>query len=114
MKQLTTIFSLLFILSLISVQNIAAQVQVRIGVPPPRAVVIERPVCPGRDYVWVDGHYIYDRYTRRDVWIPGQWEYIAPRRNDRRFEREDRHRGHGRSHESNQRFRKDRRYEKWD
>ena len=51
MKQLTTIFSLLFILSLISVQNIAAQVQVRIGVPPPRVVVIERPVCPGRDYV---------------------------------------------------------------
>ena len=81
MKHLTTISSLLFFISLFSIRTASAQlVEVRIGVPPPRprVVVVERPICPGRDYDWVEGHYVYDSYSRRDVWIPGQWVYVAP------------------------------------
>ncbi len=101
MKQLTTISSLLFILFLFSSENTFAQIQVQIGVPRPRVVVVERPPCPGRDYVWIEGHYVYDNYTRRDVWIPGQWEYVAPRYVSRRYEREE-HR-HGRGHDRDDR-----------
>ena len=110
MKHSTTISSLLFILFLLSVQSADAQIQVRIGVPPPRVVVVERSPCPGRDYVWIEGHYVYDRYTRRDVWIPGEWEYIEPRYS-RRFEKEDRHRGHGRGHDRDRDDRRGRRDE---
>lgn len=96
MRYVTTISSLLFILFLFSNQTASAQIQVRIGVPPPsrRVVVVERPPCPGRDYAWIEGHYVYDSYTRRDVWIPGQWEYVQPR-----YEQRGRGRGHGRGHE---------------
>jgi hypothetical protein len=96
MKPLTTISSLLFILFLFSAETTSAQIQVRIGVPRPRVVVIERPPCPGHDYVWVEGHYVYDSYTRRDIWIAGQWEYVEPRYESRR---EERHHGHGRGHD---------------
>jgi hypothetical protein len=81
MRHLTTFTSLLFTLFLFSAQTTSAQIEIRIGAPrPPRpVVVVERPPCPGRDYVWVEGHYVYDRYTRQNIWIAGQWEYIEPR-----------------------------------
>ena len=95
MKQLTTIFSLLFIL--FSSLAASAQIQVRIGVPrpQPRVVVVERPSCPGHDYVWVEGHYVYDSYTRRDVWIAGQWAYVEPPRYERGRGHKYGHRKHG-------------------
>lgn len=112
MKHVTTIASLLFFISLISIQTASAQlVEVRIGVPPPRprVVVVERPVCPSPDHVWVEGHRVYDSYTRRDVWIPGQWEYIAPPP-PRRYERDDHRHGHGRDNAPGQRKKRDGRY----
>ena len=85
MKHLTAISSLLFFIFLTSSQISSAQiVQVRIGLPPPPVVVVERPPCPGRDYVWIEGHYVYDDYTRHDIWVPGQWEYAQQRYNDNR------------------------------
>ena len=113
MKHLTTIFSFLFFLSAFFVQTASAQlVQVRIGVPPPprQVVVVERPVCPGRDYVWIEGHYVYDNYTRRDVWIPGQWEYIAPRHHGNKHGHDEHYRGRGRDYAPGQRNRRDGRY----
>ncbi len=112
MKHVTTIVSLLFFISLFSLQSVSAQlVEVRIGVPPPRprVVVVERPVCPSPDHVWVEGHWVYDSYTRRDVWIPGQWEYIAPPP-PRRYERDDHRHGHGRDNAPGQRKKRDGRY----
>lgn len=102
MRYVTTITSLLFILFLFSSQMTSAQIQVRIGVPPPRqVVVVERPPCPGRDYAWIEGHYVYDSYTRRDVWIPGQWEYVQPRYIQR---------GHGHRHGHERREERERYY----
>ncbi len=113
MKHLTTISSLLFIISLFSIQTASAQlVEVRIGVPPPRprVVVVERPVCPGPDYAWVEGHYVYDSYARRDVWIPGQWVYVTPPCPPTRYERKKHHHGHGRDYAPGQRKKRDERY----
>jgi hypothetical protein len=101
MRHVTTISSLLFILFLCSTQTVSAQlVQVRIGLPrpEPRVVVVERPPCPSHDHVWVEGHYVYDSYTRRDVWIPGQWAYVAPRCEPREHSHE---RGHAYGHRKN-------------
>ncbi|MBL7815226.1 MAG: YXWGXW repeat-containing protein [Saprospiraceae bacterium] len=112
MKHLTTVLNSLFFLCFFFVQNVSAQlVQVRIGAPPPpRVVVVERPPCPGRDYVWVEGHYVYDRYTRRDVWIPGQWEYAPPRCDSRGNDRH--HHGRGRDYAPGQRKKYDRYYDR--
>ena len=30
---------------------------------------------PGPDYIWIDGHYKYNRYGVL-VWVPGQWKRI--------------------------------------
>ena len=113
MKHITTISNLLFFVSLFSIQTAAAQlVEVRIGIPPPRprVVVVERPVCPSPDHVWVEGHYVFDSYSRRDVWIPGQWVYAAPPA-PRRYDRDDHHRhGRGRDYAPGQRKKKDKRY----
>ena len=112
MKHVTKISSLLFFISAISIQTVSAQlVEVRIGVPPPprpRVVVVERPVCPSPDHVWVEGHYIYDSYSRRDVWIPGQWVYVAPQCPPKHYKR-DKH-GHGRDYAPGQRKKRDGRY----
>ncbi len=113
MKHVTTIVSLLFFISLFSLQSVSAQlVEVRIGVPPPRprVVVVERPVCPSPDHVWVEGHWVYDSYTRRDVWISGQWEYIAPPPPPRRYERDDYHHGRGRDFAPGQKKKKGKYY----
>ena len=113
MTHVTKISSLLFFISLFSIQTASAQlVQVRIGVPPlrPRVVVVERPVCPSPDHVWVEGHYVYDSYSRRDVWIPGQWVYVAPPPPPRRYERDDHRQGRGRDYAPGQRKKKDKRY----
>ncbi len=108
MKHLTTIACLLFFVSMFSVQLVSAQlVQVRIGLPPPPVVVIERPACPSPDHVWVEGHWVYDSYTHRDIWIPGQWEYIAPRR----YNQDDHHHGHGRDNAPGQKKKKYKRYD---
>ena len=32
-----------------------------------------RPPCPGPDYVWVEGRWVWDDYYRRDVWAEGYW-----------------------------------------
>lgn len=110
MKHLTTFSSLLFIAFLFSTQNSSAQIQVRIGLPPRPVVIVERPHCPGPDYAWVEGHWVYDSYTRRDVWIPSQWVYVEPRCPPRRYEREERHHGHGRDNAPGQRKKRDKRY----
>ncbi len=113
MKHVTTITSLLFFISLFSIQTVSAQlVEVRIGVPPPRprVVIVERPVCPSTNHVWVEGHWVYDDYTRQDVWIPGQWVYVAPPP-PRRYERDDHHQGHGRDHAPGQKKKKYKRYD---
>ena len=32
-----------------------------------------RPPCPGPDYDWVAGRWVWDDYYRRDVWVEGYW-----------------------------------------
>ena len=32
-----------------------------------------RPPCPGPDYDWVAGRWVWDDYYRRDVWVDGYW-----------------------------------------
>ena len=111
MKHVTTIASLLFFIFLFSIQPAAAQlVQVRIDVPQPRVVVIERPVCPSPNHAWVEGHYVYDSYSRRDVWVPGQWVYVAPQGSPRRYDRYDYRNGRGRDYAPGQRKKKGKHY----
>ena len=60
--------------------------------------------------MWVEGHWVYDNYTRQDVWIPGQWVYVAPPP-PRRYERDDHHHGHGRDYAPGQKKKKYKRYD---
>jgi hypothetical protein len=39
--------------------------------PPPSAAYVRRPVCPGPNYVWIDG--FWDWRGRRYAWNPGYW-----------------------------------------
>jgi WXXGXW repeat (2 copies) len=58
----------------------AQHVDIRIGLGRPRYGYAEprRPPCPGPDYVWVEGRWVWDNYYRRDVWVEGYW-YLQPR-----------------------------------
>jgi WXXGXW repeat (2 copies) len=63
--------------------ELSAQISVRIGYPPPPPPRrIERPACPGPDYAWVDGRWVYDDYLRDYVWQRGYWVYVEPHRCD--------------------------------
>lgn len=42
---------------------------------PPRAIREARPASPGRNYVWIPGHYRYE--GRAYVWVGGRWERPA-------------------------------------
>lgn len=42
---------------------------------PPRAIREARPVSPGRNYVWIPGHYQYQ--GRAYVWVSGRYERPA-------------------------------------
>lgn len=42
---------------------------------PPRAIREVRPVSPGRNYVWIPGHYQYE--GRAYVWVSGRYERPA-------------------------------------
>lgn len=48
--------------------------------PPPERVEVVS-VAPGRDFVWVKGHWGWDRNTY--VWVPGRW--LAPERTRHRW-----------------------------
>ena len=73
-------------------------VDLHIGVPAPREVIVERPYA---DAIWVPGYYNYAGY--RQVWVPGFWRhphYWAPERREG-FDR-------GRDYRGRDRYREDR------
>ncbi len=75
---------LLFVLCASSFMgDLSAQISVQIGYPqPPPPRRIERPACPGPDYAWVDGRWVWDDYVRDYVWQRGYWVYVEPRHCD--------------------------------
>jgi hypothetical protein len=53
------------------------RVGVHIGIPMPAGVVVmHRAPYPGA--VWVPGHWAWDEYSGRDIWIVGRWIASAP------------------------------------
>jgi WXXGXW repeat (2 copies) len=77
MKKLLLLF-VLFVSTFMS--DLSAQISVQIGYPPPPPPRrIESPLCPGPDYAWVDGRWVWDDYVRDYVWQRGYWAYIEPR-----------------------------------
>ena len=86
MKKILIKFCVLFFIA-IAVVNFA-EAQFVIKVRPAPVVVKARPAAPSRDYVWVEGdwvwqgnNYIYkEGYWARPAfrganWIPGHWKY---------------------------------------
>lgn len=57
---------------LISEDIMAQRIEVRIG-GGHRYAALSRPPCPGPDYVWVEGRWVWDDYYRREIWIDGYW-----------------------------------------
>ncbi len=68
---------------------------VHIGVPPPPGGFVDLAVGPAPypGAVWVRGCWTWNRYERRNVWIPGHW--IARRYGPAYHERYYRHVPHG-------------------
>ena len=108
MKKLKTVLLVLG-LCLLSLQSDAQLVSVRINLPapPPLRREVERPHCPSPDYIWREGHWVWDNYIRDYVWAAGYWEYAAPppprRYEEPRYEHHEHGRGHGRGHERRER-----------
>lgn len=78
---------------LLGAASLMAQVSVGIviGPPPPPRIMRVRPVCPGPDFMWVDGYWFpQGRHYR---WHPGYWTrvpypramWVAPRWAEGRF-----------------------------
>lgn len=72
----------------VSTASCMATVQPRAGAvyasaAPPRAIREIRPASPGRDFVWVPGHYQYQGSAY--VWVGGRYER-PPFSNMRRYE----------------------------
>jgi hypothetical protein len=42
--------------------------------PPPSEPVIVVPAQPHPQAVWVQGHYVWKRWQRSWVWVPGHWQ----------------------------------------
>ncbi|MEM7104268.1 MAG: hypothetical protein AAF502_14110 [Bacteroidota bacterium] len=58
---------------LISLPTIStAQVVVAIK-PKPVKVKVVKPKAPSVNYIWIDGHYKYDRNRNKYVWVDGRW-----------------------------------------
>jgi len=47
---------------------------------PPPAVHEAPPPAPAPRMVWKAGHWRWDRYASRYVWVQGRWEHIKPGR----------------------------------
>jgi hypothetical protein len=103
MKKLKTVL-LAFGLCLLGFESTAQLVSVRVNLPapPPLRREVARPRCPSPDYIWREGHWVWDNYIRDYVWAAGYWEYATPPRpyQEPRYERG---RGHGRGHERKER-----------
>jgi WXXGXW repeat (2 copies) len=83
MKQMKKLLLLFVLFSSTFMSDLSAQISVQIGYPPPPPPRrIERPACPGPDYAWVDGRWVWDDYVRDYVWQRGYWTYIEPRHCD--------------------------------
>ena len=69
-------------LSLFGTESYGQLVSVRVNLPapPPPLVRVARPPCPSPEYIWHEGHWVWDNYVRDYVWSAGYWEYAAPRR----------------------------------
>jgi hypothetical protein len=96
MKKLKTSFFALG-LCLLSTASNAQLVSVRVNLPQPPRGYAARPPCPSPDYIWRDGHWVWDNYVRDYVWSAGYWEYAPARRCEAppQYSRHDRGRGHG-------------------
>jgi len=66
--------------------------EVVVQIRPPAAIVENRPVRPGPNYVWIAGYHRWDGHAY--VWAPGRWE-VPPRPHARWVAHRWVRRGHG-------------------
>jgi WXXGXW repeat (2 copies) len=79
MSQIKRFFSIVVLVFLVfkaEAQLVSINIGTRRVPPPPRHYA--RPACPGSDYVWRDGRWVWDNYVRDYVWYAGFWEYLPP------------------------------------
>ncbi len=65
--------SICFFLLLFTVNNLSAQIVVKIKPMEPTIVVV-RPDSPGNDHVWIDGHWKWNDTRSEYVWVDGHWD----------------------------------------
>ena len=114
MKSMKYVFMFLFF-TVISYESQAQLVSIHIGRPyPPPPRHCSRPACPGPDYIWQEGRWIWDDYIRDYAWEAGYWLYVQPRyvqqpyyRSEYRGRGYERGRGHEREHEHGRNRRRD-------
>ncbi len=64
-----TLFLTIILLALVARNISQAQVVVRRAAP----VVMIKPICPQRGYVWSDGHYRWNKRMNTYSWVDGYW-----------------------------------------
>lgn len=76
MRKVNVILALFTLLFFLQTHLIVAQRPVIIVETPPWGAPHRdmRPPCPGRDFDWVEGRWVWDDYYRRRVWMEGYWQ----------------------------------------
>lgn len=73
MKRRTILtFVIIAILSFTGINGLFSQVVVKVK-PVHTKVVIVKPKTPGKNYIWVDGHWKYNSNMNKYVWVNGKW-----------------------------------------
>lgn len=64
----------LIVVALIFISVSFAEAQVVVVKPQKPKVVVVKPKCPGKNHVWVDGHWTWDKRSKQYVWTKGHWK----------------------------------------
>lgn len=72
MRKLSTLAAIAFITVVFSANTGHSQVVVKVRPPRPK-VVVKKPARPGPKFVWIDGHWRWNRKQHKYVWVAGHW-----------------------------------------
>ena len=69
--RLTVIAIIVFMLS--GFNNSYSQVVVKVKPVRTNVVVVKKPTKPGKNFIWIEGHWKWNKRRQAYVWIDGKW-----------------------------------------